>query len=715
MRIERVVGIAAFLGVALVGPATARADCLDVARKVHSRKEGKTGCFVARDGGKREVTAGSSGACGTNADVYYFDVEEKANEAADRAGPGTTVSPLEVPGCRALWAVTVAELGEARVDVADRADRAAVYRATSVAEVFKTYGRPAFAPRSGLAGQATGAAADAVGEALQILGQIVVDRATQAAYVRLGKVIRAGLGCEREAESTAEGGRALLRLKFPATCEALATLRVQDLAMARTVLVRAMVSDLVAHALDGAGLGGLAAIAPALIGTSAAVPGQPATSAGSVRFASAAMPGRGLGLARTQAPAGPAPRDAVVDSMRELVNPLIGAIISTIADPTRLRHGFTARLVEEEIVSFAFAHKTETNKRLLPLVVAGAALFQCTTEFERHRLAECRISELVDNLDQTKQLDDRGKAVARSVARGMLAAISATEGTAADPAPRARLAAAVAGLFDGLCYALKEATCPPILDAGAPRGDAALVWLSAARGVIEAAVDEDTNRLIASVAAGIQALTDIASSSTEPMTPERRRALRLLAGVVQYASTYGPDKDDATDDQKHQQRTKILESLTADMTQRTDREGEWIFSFGGSFGLFGGRRFRSGESIWSGPLSLSLGAAYQKVASPGLHVEVGLVDLAQYLAFEREPGMSGERAIAVSEPELEDALSLSLKIGAQWGHDIPFFAAVAVGYSPFYEFVGADGATSKMGSLNAGIAIGAYVPLFDAN
>jgi hypothetical protein len=700
MRVQVKVGMGAAIGLLmlLVGPAPARGQCLEAVREYHgSRHIGKSGCLVAKEGRHDEVSRGRTGECGVSAEIYYFEVKAAATEAANQAGAGTPVSRLPIPGCRQLWAVELTpEQAIARGDAADDERRAAIYRASTLAAVFEAYEISGPRPKMLIEGRATGGASDVAGEVLQILGQIVVDRATQAAYARIGNVIRDGLDCDRPDQPDGE------RRPFPATCEALATLRIQDLAMARTVLVRAMAADLVARAFTGAGLG-----------TPADEKGA-ADPAVSARIASAAPTiARGTGTTEDDASAA---KDA--EDLRGLVTPLTSAIIATLADPTRLRHGFTARLIEEEIVSFAFAHKDETREGFLPIVLAGAALLKCTTEFDGDKLAACPVSQLVDHLardEQSKDLDAVGRSVARSVARGMLAAISATEGTAAEPAPRARLAAAVAGLFDGVCYALKEKACPPILDAGALTGDASIVWLSTARGVIEAAIDEDTNRLIASVAAGAQALHQ--SKGSAALTPEQRRGLRLLAGVVQYAGTYGQGQPGATDEQKHEQRTKILESLTADMTQRTDRKGDWILSLGGSLGLVGGGRFRSGESIPTSPLALSLGVALQKVDDGGLHLELGIVDLAQYLSFEKETGdtMGGSRSIVVGEPDVEDVLSPSIRIGLQWGRNMPVYVAAMGGYSPFYEFTSADGATAKRGSLNFGITVGAYVPLFDAN
>jgi hypothetical protein len=160
------------------------------------------------------------------------------------------------------------------------------------------------------------------------------------------------------------------------------------------------------------------------------------------------------------------------------------------------------------------------------------------------------------------------------------------------------------------------------------------------------------------------------------------------------------------------------------MTDRTAREGDWIFSLGGSLALTAGKRWPApggdGEGVFNGPFQLTLGAALQNVPNgdgPGWHLEAGVLDLAQYLSFQSEPSSDteGERTIQVREPDLQDALAPSLKVGLQWGREVPVYAAVMGQYVPFYEFIEDDGAVDRHGALVLGVSFGAYVPLIDAN
>jgi hypothetical protein len=181
------------------------------------------------------------------------------------------------------------------------------------------------------------------------------------------------------------------------------------------------------------------------------------------------------------------------------------------------------------------------------------------------------------------------------------------------------------------------------------------------------------------------------------------RALRFIAALLDYAATY---TDDAGAKEAHERRTKVLESLTREMTDRTGRQGDTIVSFGGSLRLTGGTRFRGSDHTLFGPLGLPLGfglQSYRPKGGAGWHLELGILDLGQYVAFQK----GGE----VQEPKLADALAPSLSVGRFWGQELPWFVAATAGYSPHYRFED----TSRRGAWFVGVAFGIYVPLFDLN
>src|SRR5262249_53598120 len=86
--------------------------------------------------------------------------------------------------------------------------------------------------KSSVAGTSTGAEAVA-SEALQILGQIVADRASGQAYQLIKIKLKKLLGCNEDGTSQ----------DFGATCAGLVPLRIQDLAMSRDALLAALVTD----------------------------------------------------------------------------------------------------------------------------------------------------------------------------------------------------------------------------------------------------------------------------------------------------------------------------------------------------------------------------------------------------------------------------------------------------------------------------------------
>ena len=172
--------------------------------------------------------------------------------------------------------------------------------------------------------------------------------------------------------------------------------------------------------------------------------------------------------------------------------------------------------------------------------------------------------------------------------------------------------------------------------------------------------------------------------------------------------TSGASPEDA-----HKQRTALLESLTRDMTVRTDRGGDSIFSLGGSLRVVGGGRI--GRSVdgkhpaaLASPLSLTLGFGLDYLFADsrnGIHLEAGVLDLGQYLAW--------DEGLKLSTPDLGAALSPSFTIAYFWHRELPVFLGATVGYTPSYDFT-ADG-SKPHGAFNAGVTLGVYVPLFDVN
>jgi hypothetical protein len=203
--------------------------------------------------------------------------------------------------------------------------------------------------------------------------------------------------------------------------------------------------------------------------------------------------------------------------------------------------------------------------------------------------------------------------------------------------------------------------------------------------------------------------------------------------VLQYAETYyrptavqqvgssrveAATDSDAVDD-AHARRRKILESLTEEMTDRTGREADTLFSLGGSLRATGGVRFLSGEGRgveFEGPLSLPLGLGAQipltKAGGHGLHLEAGIVDLGRYVSI---------RDRTVDRFDVADALAPSLSAGYYWGQQFPVFVALSGIYQPLFVAPGVPAVEDRpavaesVGAWSLGLNLGVYVPLFDLN
>jgi hypothetical protein len=189
------------------------------------------------------------------------------------------------------------------------------------------------------------------------------------------------------------------------------------------------------------------------------------------------------------------------------------------------------------------------------------------------------------------------------------------------------------------------------------------------------------------------------------------------------AATYTGGDTSSTD--AHQRRTALLESLTRDMTNRTDRAGDTIASFGGSLRLvLGGRisraRTEAGNTqkrdyaVW-GPLSLPLGFGLDVLGGKpgatgsdarGFHLELGILDLGQYLSF--------DGAATLETPDVTSAFAPSVTLGYAFGRELPFIVGVTGGFTPAYDF-DPKRDDDRRGAWMVGVTAGVYVPLFDFN
>ncbi|HEU4536027.1 MAG TPA: hypothetical protein VFS00_18005, partial [Polyangiaceae bacterium] len=508
-------------------------------------------------------------------------------------------------------------------------------------------GYAAIVPASGPdAGAQSRAAAGAAEDALQAVGQVVVDRASSAALERVRDKIVEGLRCRAP--------RAPGAPRFDRACQVLDALRLQDLAQHGHVLLDALLRDAMAQALPEA------------------------------------------------------PGDA-----RPALELLTGTLLPEVPRLLEGRVGRGAEVVAHRVVEAAMAdlRRTGVRERLAAtggagrgkaaIALASLAVAQCTQAASGPgaSLARCPVGDFVRRAAGETVADAAVLARAHELARALLDATTLqTEGGAG--AWRERASSATAAAFGVACLSVDASPelrgCPPSLAPGpAPTP---LERLALARALANAAVDGDPNALVvAALAAHEVAARGAADRPT-------KRALRLAGALLQYTRTYADRKLDGAG--AREQRARLLEDLADEMSNRNERDGDAIWSLGGSLRLVGGARFGvdSDRTALYGPVGLPLGLGFQTVAESGfgLHLELSAFDLGQYVSFE-EGG-------AVRRPELADALAPSLTLGAAFGKGVPFIIGPTVGYSPQFAF--SDG---RRGALNFGLAFGVYVPLLDLN
>lgn len=527
-----------------------------------------------------------------------------------------------------------------------------------------------------IAGTSHGAFDGALSDALQIVGQIVVDRASSHAYALIKQKLETLLGCSDEAASS-KG--------FGATCRVVVPLRVEELAVSRDALVTALARDALSQIHVKLGDD------KPLVAPSVALNSVLAT----------------VLLPRVTRPGG------VSDDT--LAKQLLDALVT-----------YARMEIEEGTLDGRPAQKVN--------VVATLAYLRCATPVDSNagedvnkRLAACDVGANVDALvgNDTKIL-----AASHALANALVATATATP-KGGDI--RIRLVHAVDTVFANSCMLLREQTAmsanaeqlpTPELTCKEPKTlahpeDA----LSLMHPIVVSLVYRDTNSLIASIVHALRLVTakkgatrantqrkpKEADKEAESRTRERTQLFALLGGLLNYAKTYVPrpsgDTDTTDEASLHEQRTSTLESLTRTMTDRTRRDSDCVWSLGGALQVVGAARLpleKQEDVVAHGPISLPLGLGMQTVGG-GVHFMASVVDLGQYVAW--------DSSLEVAKPNVVAALSPSLSFGYAWGTSFPVVVAATAGYSPHYHF--SD--SSSKGSLNVGVTLGVYVPLIDLN
>ena len=121
----------------------------------------------------------------------------------------------------------------------------------------------------------------------------------------------------------------------------------------------------------------------------------------------------------------------------------------------------------------------------------------------------------------------------------------------------------------------------------------------------------------------------------------------------------------------------------------------------------GGARLGGAPPALLGPLSLPIGIGFDQVSSgngAGLHLEFGIFDLGQYIAYDNKA--------TVNTPKVADAVAPSFTIAAGWGKSNPVILGATASYSPTFAL---SPTKDTKGTVNVGLTLGMYVPLIDMN
>ncbi|MDD5308450.1 MAG: hypothetical protein PHU25_14100 [Deltaproteobacteria bacterium] len=198
-----------------------------------------------------------------------------------------------------------------------------------------------------------------------------------------------------------------------------------------------------------------------------------------------------------------------------------------------------------------------------------------------------------------------------------------------------------------------------------------------------------------------------ASCKSAKVVWDGARLFRILAAVGNYALTFdksqNPDPKEAA-----AAREKIITELVDRMVNRTDRESGAVVSLGGTLGIFGGARFAKTDKFrgdFAFPVQLTLGVGVQTYGrgTGGFHGMLSAVDLGQYVNM-NDPG-----ALQVDKPDFKSALALGITAGYWFAlRETPLHIALHAAVAPFNR---ADGKPT----FQAGAVFGIYVPLLDFN
>jgi hypothetical protein len=252
--------------------------------------------------------------------------------------------------------------------------------------------------------------------------------------------------------------------------------------------------------------------------------------------------------------------------------------------------------------------------------------------------------------------------------------------------------------------------------------------LTDARGLTRALFDDDMQAVILSGSSLLtRALQRIAPNdngahgSPAQYAKWISKVTKVAGAVGAYAVTYSNDQgsDPELVKEAHDARKQAVESLIEAMTDRSNRPGEWVFSFGLNPGLVAaGFQYAAGEdkkNFMPPQLSVPLGLGLDKLPNTsddgplavGQHFQFTLMDPAQLIAY--------DKSAQVTERRWDTFLTIGLQYGLIIGTPSqPFMIGADARWAPSL-FPQEDAGKVKSGALRMGLFASYYVPVFDLN
>jgi len=202
-----------------------------------------------------------------------------------------------------------------------------------------------------------------------------------------------------------------------------------------------------------------------------------------------------------------------------------------------------------------------------------------------------------------------------------------------------------------------------------------------------------------------------------------RTGFAVLSAVATYAASYrdgdGNNASDGDRKKGEDERKKALAQVINAFTDRTNRQGDWVFSLGANVNL-GPRWSWSSDVEGEEPkdptfsynvLHVPIGLSLQQLSKPvGFHVMAYLLDPAQWLSVQKNDGNEDDQ-LEAADFNVATVLAFGGEIGIVWGD--PAFPITTSGSATFVPQVEYNGNTRSEWRL--GGSMGIYVPFFDFN